>query len=117
MFDNNISDDIDPMRQPISQTRQPSEKKRVIIIVTCVVSAMGLLLLGLIIFMCKRKLRIQGKTNNSRDINDNSEESKNDDMELLIYDLNTIANATDNFADKNKLGEGGFGPVFKVTRQ
>ena len=36
-------------------------------------------------------------------------------MELLIYDLNTIAKATDNFADKNKLGEGGFGPVYKVT--
>ncbi|TXG67239.1 hypothetical protein EZV62_008514 [Acer yangbiense] len=39
-----------------------TEKKRVIIIVTCVVSAMGVLVLGWIIFiMYKRKLRIQGK--------------------------------------------------------
>ncbi|KAK0599042.1 hypothetical protein LWI29_001835 [Acer saccharum] len=109
-------ENIDLMRQPIARRRQLSEKKRVIIIVTCVVSATGVLVLGWIIFICKRKLRIQGKTNNSRDINDNNEESKTDDMELLIYDLNTIANATDNFADKNKLGEGGFGLVYKAWR-
>ncbi|KAI9186750.1 hypothetical protein LWI28_020466 [Acer negundo] len=108
-------DNIDLMRQPIARRRQLSEKKRVIIIVTCVVSTTGVLVLGWIIFMCKRKFRIQGKTDNGRDINDNNEESKTDDMELLIYDLNTIAKATDNFADKNKLGEGGFGPVYKGT--
>ncbi|KAI9186341.1 hypothetical protein LWI28_016329 [Acer negundo] len=101
------------VRVAASELEQPSEKKRVIIIVTCVVSAMGVLVLGGIIFMCKSKLRIQGKMDNSRDINDNNEESKIDEMELLIYDLNTLANATDNFADKNKLGEGGFGPVYK----
>ncbi|KAK0598967.1 hypothetical protein LWI29_001145 [Acer saccharum] len=103
------------VRVAASELEQLSEKKRVIIIVTCVVSAMGVLVLGWIIFMCKRKLRIQGKMDNSRDINDNNEESKTDEMELLIYDLNTIANATDNYADKNKLGEGGFGCVYKGT--
>ncbi|KAK1582362.1 hypothetical protein Q3G72_014255 [Acer saccharum] len=103
------------VRVAASELEQLSEKKRVIIIVTCVVSAMGVLVLGWIIFMCKRKLRIQGKMDNSRDINDNNEESKTDEMELLIYDLNTIANATDNYADKKKLGEGGFGCVYKGT--
>lgn len=34
-------------------------------------------------------------------------------MELPIFDLSTIAHATDNFSSRNKLGEGGFGPVFK----
>ena len=57
------------------------------------------------------------KTDISPDINDNSEDNKKDDMELQIYDFNTIAKATNNFADKNKLGEGGFGPVYKVTKQ
>jgi hypothetical protein len=33
-----------------------------------------------------------------------------------MYDLNTIAHATNNFSSMNKLGEGGFGPVFKVNR-
>ena len=36
-------------------------------------------------------------------------------MELLIFDLITIYNATDNFAINNKLGEGGFGSVYKVN--
>ncbi|CAN6808841.1 unnamed protein product, partial [Brassica oleracea] len=33
----------------------------------------------------------------------------------LQYDLNTIEAATDNFSDENKLGEGGFGVVYKGT--
>jgi hypothetical protein len=37
------------------------------------------------------------------------------DMELLIFDLAAIANATNNFSNNNKLGEGGFGPVYKVN--
>ncbi|XP_058094181.1 cysteine-rich receptor-like protein kinase 10 isoform X2 [Magnolia sinica] len=34
-------------------------------------------------------------------------------QELALIDLSTIQVATDNFSDKNKLGEGGFGPVYK----
>lgn len=37
-----------------------------------------------------------------------------DDRELPLFDLNTIAAATDNFSSHNKLGAGGFGPVYKV---
>ncbi|CAN0826676.1 G-type lectin S-receptor-like serine/threonine-protein kinase At4g27290 [Linum grandiflorum] len=37
----------------------------------------------------------------------------NDDLELPIFDFNTIMNATGNFSAENKLGEGGFGPVYK----
>jgi hypothetical protein len=36
-------------------------------------------------------------------------------MELPMFDLADIANATDNFSKKEKLGEGGFGPVYKVN--
>ncbi|KAK0599113.1 hypothetical protein LWI29_002473 [Acer saccharum] len=99
-------DNIDQTRQRIARRRQLSEKKRVIFIVACVISAMGLLVLGWIIFMWKRNVRNQGKTENSQDRDVNTEETRKDDNELLIYDLNTIVNATDNFADKNKLGEG-----------
>ncbi|TVU20006.1 hypothetical protein EJB05_36192, partial [Eragrostis curvula] len=37
--------------------------------------------------------------------------------ELLLYDLSTLRAATDNFSDENKLGEGGFGPVYKGVLQ
>ncbi|XP_074267401.1 cysteine-rich receptor-like protein kinase 8 [Silene latifolia] len=33
----------------------------------------------------------------------------------LQYDLGTLLNATSNFSDENKLGEGGFGGVYKGT--
>ncbi|KAF9672896.1 hypothetical protein SADUNF_Sadunf11G0092100 [Salix dunnii] len=36
-----------------------------------------------------------------------------EDMELPVFDISTIAHATDTFSDGNKLGEGGFGPVYK----
>lgn len=34
--------------------------------------------------------------------------------ELPFMDLSTIKAATDNFAESNKLGQGGFGIVYKV---
>uniref|UniRef100_M8BDZ1 Cysteine-rich receptor-like protein kinase 11 n=1 Tax=Aegilops tauschii TaxID=37682 RepID=M8BDZ1_AEGTA len=33
--------------------------------------------------------------------------------ESLLYDLSTLRAAIDNFSEENKLGEGGFGPVYK----
>ncbi|KAJ1441964.1 Protein kinase domain [Sesbania bispinosa] len=35
-----------------------------------------------------------------------------DDLELPLFDLLTIITATNNFSEKNKIGEGGFGPVY-----
>ncbi|KAJ6848863.1 putative receptor-like protein kinase [Iris pallida] len=34
-------------------------------------------------------------------------------MESLLFDLSILKSATDNFADSNKLGQGGFGTVYK----
>ncbi|KAI6675916.1 hypothetical protein NL676_036712 [Syzygium grande] len=39
-----------------------------------------------------------------------------EDLELPVFDLGTIAIATNNFSEENKLGEGGFGPVYKAWR-
>ena len=36
------------------------------------------------------------------------------DSDLPFFDLKAIAAATDNFSTANKLGEGGFGSVYKV---
>lgn len=46
------------------------------------------------------------------------EQMKQDDpSELVVYDLDSILLATDNFNAKNKLGQGGFGPVYKVKEK
>ena len=46
---------------------------------------------------------------------DRSIKSQRKDLELPFFDLSTIEKATDNFSSNNKLGEGGFRPVYKVT--
>ena len=43
-----------------------------------------------------------------------STESNLDDVELPLFDFGTLAMATNNFSDENKLGQGGFGSVYKV---
>ena len=48
---------------------------------------------------------------------DYDNEGRNEDMELPLFDFMAIANATCNFSSNNKLGEGGFGPVYKVKKK
>lgn len=42
-------------------------------------------------------------------------ESKDEELDLPLFDFATISDATNNFSLKNKLGEGGFGPVYRVN--
>ncbi|XP_059316847.1 G-type lectin S-receptor-like serine/threonine-protein kinase At4g27290 [Lycium ferocissimum] len=60
---------------------------------------MAMILLGLILFLYiwkkKKKLKLQ------------------DEFELPMFQLSTITRATNNFSDNNKIGEGGFGLVYK----
>ena len=42
------------------------------------------------------------------------QENDQEGLELPLFDLATICSATDNFSNQNKLGEGGFGPVYKA---
>ncbi|KAL2327757.1 hypothetical protein Fmac_021184 [Flemingia macrophylla] len=39
---------------------------------------------------------------------------RKEDIDLPTFDLSVLVNATENFSTENKLGEGGFGPVYKV---
>ncbi|KAI8552701.1 hypothetical protein RHMOL_Rhmol06G0286800 [Rhododendron molle] len=43
----------------------------------------------------------------------NTDESQREDLQLPVLELTTIEKATDNFSINNKLGQGGFGPVYK----
>lgn len=44
-----------------------------------------------------------------------TDREESQDFDLPLLDFVQIANATDNFSYSNKLGEGGFGAVYKVT--
>ncbi|XP_016485528.1 G-type lectin S-receptor-like serine/threonine-protein kinase At1g11330 isoform X2 [Nicotiana tabacum] len=57
-------------------------------------------------------LKLTGRGNRSSEMF-RINESKDDDLDLPLFDFATILEATSNFSLNNKLGEGGFGPVYK----
>lgn len=63
--------------------------------------------------------RIRGMYDSERQVKDlidleELEENDNEGIEVPYYDFETILEATDNFSNANKLGRGGYGPVYKV---
>lgn len=42
-------------------------------------------------------------------------QSIDEDIDLPIFDLPTITAATNGFSSENKIGAGGYGPVYKVS--
>ncbi|KAB1215255.1 hypothetical protein CJ030_MR4G027350 [Morella rubra] len=86
------------------------KKKIAAIVVASVAVVSGLLLGGCYIFRSRK---------NAKEAAEKSEklgqrrDGQEEDMELPILNLSTIARATDGFSFDNKLGEGGFGPVYK----
>lgn len=50
----------------------------------------------------------------SNSIKEFNSESHKEDLDLPFFRLSTLAEATNHFSMSNKLGQGGFGPVYKV---
>ncbi|KAI9075609.1 hypothetical protein K1719_042409 [Acacia pycnantha] len=73
------------------------KKEIVAIAVGCTIIIMSFILLGFTLISRKRKLQNSGK----------------EVMDVPTFDFSVIAKATNNFSTLNKLGEGGFGPVYK----
>ncbi|KAL5804342.1 hypothetical protein ACOSQ3_031142 [Xanthoceras sorbifolium] len=96
----------------IGAKAEPGTKIVVAIVVATVVVIAGLLVVGY--YMYKSRTKSIEKTESNREANQENEDGK-EDLELPLFELSTIVNATDNFSFNNKLGEGGFGPVYKGT--
>ncbi|XP_062170539.1 G-type lectin S-receptor-like serine/threonine-protein kinase At4g27290 [Alnus glutinosa] len=96
----------------LEKKRHSSKKKLIAFIVGSAFLVVGMTIVALVSFIWKKKLRNQEMTkrNQRKDCDNGGGEN---DMELPIFDLAAVANATDNFSNNNKLGEGGFGPVYK----
>ncbi|KAF3973361.1 hypothetical protein CMV_003219 [Castanea mollissima] len=79
--------------------------------ITILSVAVPLFLVSLLAYMWLMKKR---KTKGTKDYLEGNElEDSNRHPDLSIFDLSCIAAATDNFSPTNKLGQGGFGSVFK----
>ncbi|KAG5622841.1 hypothetical protein H5410_008059 [Solanum commersonii] len=96
--------------------RKDDKKTRlhiIIIIIIIIVSTITVIILTVCIFviiMKKRKRKLVNKIQSTLGDDISTAES-------LQYEFSTIRAATNNFSNDNKLGEGGFGPVYKGTLQ
>ncbi|KAK1396401.1 hypothetical protein POM88_006264 [Heracleum sosnowskyi] len=72
-------------------------------------------LLGVIFFLVYKKRKLQKEE--SLKVSAESvclTKTENEDLELPLFDFKRIANATSDFSQNKKLGEGGFGRVYNV---
>ncbi|XP_022753196.1 G-type lectin S-receptor-like serine/threonine-protein kinase At4g27290 isoform X3 [Durio zibethinus] len=65
-------------------------------------------------YICRSRASLKGFRENHV-ITDRSIEGQGEDSEVQLFDLALIANATNDFSTENKLGQGGFGPVYRGT--
>ncbi|TKY66621.1 G-type lectin S-receptor serine/threonine-protein kinase [Spatholobus suberectus] len=88
------------------QDHRFNRKKLAGIVVGCTTFIIAITVFGLIFCIRRKKLK-QSETNYWKD------KSKKDDIDLPIFDFLSISNATNHFSESKKLGQGGFGPVYK----
>ncbi|GLU09088.1 hypothetical protein SLE2022_259640 [Rubroshorea leprosula] len=82
-------------------------KMQVAIIIAAAI--LGVISVVITYYISRRHRNIEGRENGWRN------ERQNEDMELPLFELAIISKATNDFSSHNKLGEGGFGPVYKGT--
>ncbi|XP_076921666.1 G-type lectin S-receptor-like serine/threonine-protein kinase At4g27290 [Bidens hawaiensis] len=88
--------------------------KRVIIIVITISTSAGLAVILALCILSKRKRKPGAEQEAVNVRNENHKSSSNKgSIELSVFSLSTICRATNKFSIDNKLGEGGFGPVYK----
>ncbi|GMN71010.1 hypothetical protein TIFTF001_054562, partial [Ficus carica] len=93
-----------------------SNTKTVIISVSVVISGFVLLFLVGGYIIIKKRTSLFHISQEKTIINSNQVQDPillEEDVELPLFGLDTIALATSNFSSANKIGEGGFGPVYK----
>ncbi|XP_068667556.1 G-type lectin S-receptor-like serine/threonine-protein kinase At4g27290 isoform X2 [Aristolochia californica] len=84
-----------------------SRKSRHLIAILLPIAVTGVLISVIFACILRRKFKSKGR----REIIRGDFDSSIDDLPLLSFA--SIVSATDNFSSENKLGEGGFGPVYK----
>ncbi|XP_028073878.1 G-type lectin S-receptor-like serine/threonine-protein kinase At4g27290 [Camellia sinensis] len=85
--------------------------------ITSIIVISGVLVLSLIGWYFLKELhkrRAWRLDNRNQKVQDNNQGIVEDEnLALLLFDLATVSSATNNFSLTNKIGEGGFGPVYR----
>ncbi|KAK9064206.1 hypothetical protein SSX86_015586 [Deinandra increscens subsp. villosa] len=120
----NATVDLAPPSPPPTQSspppRSPSGKSSntAIIVVIVVVAILGLVIF-VVVFACffMRRKRKQGERPPANLVYEEGDTNEISTAESLQYSFGTIRAATDDFSENNKLGQGGFGLVYKGKLQ
>ncbi|KAJ3694161.1 hypothetical protein LUZ60_009641 [Juncus effusus] len=107
----------------VEETYRGSHSNSVLIIAAISIAGTFLLLSATAIFFWRRRWPRRCFRNDKEDssvsLQDEADTNLkcivNPNAEYEVFDLNTMRNATNNFSDRNKLGKGGFGPVYMGT--
>ncbi|XP_019162737.1 PREDICTED: putative receptor-like protein kinase At4g00960 isoform X2 [Ipomoea nil] len=102
------------IKAPSPKPEKNDNTSRTIIIIAAVVVVAIVILLSLCVCIVLKKRQKRMPENKEMDVVDKS--STVDEIsivESLQYSFVTIRTATNNFSESNKLGQGGFGPVYK----
>ncbi|XP_024158583.1 G-type lectin S-receptor-like serine/threonine-protein kinase At4g27290 isoform X2 [Rosa chinensis] len=102
-------------RKELESIADAKKKKRVKVAVTIVLSSLsGMLIFGVVVCIINR-IRKTKRRAERREVpyQVHREEMQEEDLELPILDFDSISAATDKFSIANKIGEGGFGTVYK----
>ncbi|PQM33663.1 cysteine-rich receptor-like protein kinase 25 [Prunus yedoensis var. nudiflora] len=86
-----------------------------IIIVTSIVALVAVSVVLVAFYCFARRRSVRDKYSNRTAPSQENVGNDTNSVESLHFDLGTIETATSKFSDNNKLGEGGFGVVFKGT--
>ncbi|EOY12717.1 Serine/threonine kinases,protein kinases,ATP binding,sugar binding,kinases,carbohydrate binding, putative [Theobroma cacao] len=103
--------ELDQIDSKKTKAESNAKKIRVIIGVSIALPT-TILILGLVLFFWRKKHHERGFFKCICRSSSNNENQR-EDPEVPLFDMATLVHATKNFSIKNKLGEGGFGSVFK----
>ncbi|KAL2327902.1 hypothetical protein Fmac_021329 [Flemingia macrophylla] len=92
------------IRMTSSESEQHGHNKSVTINIVAAIAAVTLLLSICVLVICRVRRNIADKENIERQL---------EDVDLPLFDLLTITTATNKFSPNNKIGQGGFGSVYK----
>ncbi|KAL4288961.1 hypothetical protein AHAS_Ahas19G0338500 [Arachis hypogaea] len=100
-----------------TQGKSSNTSRNVVIAIVVPITALVILIILICIYLRRRRMRSPTQVEARTDHNippikaEDSDEFRS--SETLQLDFATIMAATNNFSDENKLGQGGFGPVYK----
>ncbi|XP_047310310.1 cysteine-rich receptor-like protein kinase 10 [Impatiens glandulifera] len=106
-------------------SKRKKNSTKIILSIVLPISAVSMVVFGFLFYRCKSIRKDKENLGRSQEIlmsNDYTDEDRMDLKdgddgagEIHFFDISTIETATNNFSAANKLGQGGFGPVYKGT--